>query len=90
MATITPSDLFVPEVVGPIATEILFEKNVLLTSGYVDDGFARGAYDSGGNTIRFPKFTASGALGAQTLPTDTTPVTPDEITMSYTDETVTG
>lgn len=90
MATITPGDLFVPEVVGPIATEILFEKNVLLTSGYVDDGFDRGAYDSGGSTIRFPKFTAAGTLGAQVLPTDTTAVTPDEITMSYTDETVTG
>lgn len=90
MATITPSDLFVPEVVGDIATAILYSKLSFLTSGYVQDGRASGAYDAGGNTIKFPKFTDNGTLGAQTLPTDNSAVTPDDITMSYDSEDVVG
>ena len=88
MATITPGDLFVPEVVGQIATEILYAKTPLLASGYVDDATNAGAFDAGGNTIKFPKFTADGALGVQALPDSASAVTPDEITMSYDSETV--
>ena len=89
MAILTPSDVFVPEVLGDTVIEILYAKTDFLNSGYVADGRVSGGYDQG-NTIKFPKFTADGDLGVQTLPTDASSVTADKVSMSYDSESVTG
>lgn len=86
MAIITPSDVFQPEMVGPTAVDILFNKNTLLSSGFIADARAYGAFAVSADDIKFPKFTGDGSLGAQSLPEAGTAVTPDEITMSYDSE----
>lgn len=76
-----PSDLFVPQRVGDVAIAINYAKLSLLTSGYIRDAAEVGAYESGGNTITFPKWTSDGDLGAQTM-TDGNAVTADKMTAS--------
>jgi hypothetical protein len=88
MAYTAPSDVFVPQRVGDIATEINFQKNSLLKSGFISDARDFG-YESGGNTVTFPKWTGRGS-GAQTLPTTDAAVTPGQFTMSSDTETLKG
>lgn len=86
MSTITPSDVFQPEAIGPAAIDILFVKNTLLASGFIADARAIGAFASSPDDIKFPKITSDGALGAQDLPESGSAVTPDKVTMSYDSE----
>jgi hypothetical protein len=86
MATLTPSDVFQPEFIGPTAVEILFAKNSLLSSGFIADARAYGAFAVSADDIKFPKYTGDGDLGVQALPENGSAVTPDKITMSYDSE----
>jgi hypothetical protein len=85
MAIITPSDVFQPEFIGDTAIEILFSKTDLLTSGFIADARAMGAFADSADDIKFPKYTGMGS-DAQDLPEDGSAVTPDEITMGYDSE----
>jgi hypothetical protein len=53
MAITQNGDIFVPQAIGPVATDILFEKDALLRSGYVVNA-ANSIWGMGGNTVTFP------------------------------------
>lgn len=86
MAVTTPSDVFKPEVIGDIATDILFKNTPLVNSPFVTnaEGDILGA---GGDTVTFPYFDTTTTDIVQNAVTDSrTGVTPSKLHMgSYTE-----
>lgn len=88
MAVTAITDLFVPEVIGDLATNILFKKTPLLRSGVVAN-VTNAIFSAGGNTITFPYFSTTTTSLVQTNPGATrTGVTATNVTMSSYDETL--
>lgn len=87
MAVTAISDIFVPQVVGDLATNILFKKVPILRSGVVKNA-TPDVYAEGGNTVTFPYFDTTITGLVQDNPGATrTGVTPSKISMgTYTEE----
>lgn len=87
MAVTAITDVFVPEVIGDIATNVLFYKTPILRSGVVAN-VTNAIFSVGGNTITFPYFdTATGLV--QTNPGATrTGVTPSKVSMNSYEESL--
>lgn len=87
MAITTNSDVFIPEVVADIATDILFKKAKLLNSPYVADGRPQLIMD-GGDTMTFPTWSTETDGIVQNQTSTRTGVTPSKVQMSsYTEAT---
>lgn len=87
MAITTNSDVFIPQVIADIATDILFKKAKLVNSPYVADGRPQLIQD-GGDTMTFPYWDTDvdGLVQDQVSTRDG--VTPSKIEMgSYTEAT---
>lgn len=87
MAITQLTDIFDPEVVADLTTDILFEKALLLNSPAVADG-TPAIYRDGGNTVTFPSWDTdkSGLMKDQVSTRDG--VTPSKVTMDSYDEAV--
>jgi hypothetical protein len=88
MAVTAITDLFVPQVVGDLATNILFKKVPLLRSGVVANAEKR-ILSRGGNKVTFPMWVTSLTGMVQANPGATrTGVTPAKVAMDTYEETV--
>lgn len=87
MAVTVNSDVFVPQVIADIATDILFKKAKLINSPYVQDGRPQLIQD-GGDTMTFPYWSTDIEGIVQDQVATRTGVTPSKLQMgSYTEAT---
>jgi hypothetical protein len=87
MAVTVASDVFIPEVIADITTDILFRETHLINSPYVVDGTPN-VYRDGGNTLTFPYWDTDKSAIVQDSVETRTGVTPSKITMDTYTETV--
>lgn len=86
MAVTAISDVFVPQVIGDIATNILFSRTPLLQSGVVEN-LGNTIYADGGNTITLPYFDTDLSIVQDNPGATRTGVTPSKISMgTYTED----
>lgn len=86
MAITQVSDIFDPQVVGDIVTDILFKRARLINSPAVVNATPQ-IYQDGGNTVTFPYWDTATAGIVQDQVDTRTGVTPSKITMgTYTEE----
>lgn len=91
MAYTKISDVFVPEVVGPIVKTYVYDNLALLRSGLVKDIENVVEWNRGGNTVTFPTYTGfTPGSGSENLPTDGSSVDSKNVSMSSVTEDVTG
>ncbi len=88
MAIVQNSDIFVPQVIGDVASDILWTKVPLLRSQYVKNA-AGDVWSEGGNTVTFPYFdtTLTGQVQDQ-VNNSRTGVTPTKVSVSSYTETL--
>lgn len=88
MAITQVSDVFDPQVIADITTDILFREVRLINSPFVTDGSSE-IYRDGGNTLTFPSWNTTTTGLVQDQVSTRTGVTPSKISMtSYTEEVV--
>lgn len=87
MAVTALSDVFVPEVIGQVATDILFTKVPLLRDGYISDAEG-GIYNEGGNTVTFPYFNTDIDVVQDNPGATRSGVTPTKVSMGSYEEPV--
>lgn len=88
MAVTAIGDVFVPQVVGDLAVDILFKKTPLLRTGAVRNA-TQDVYSDGGNTVTFPYFNTTTTGLVQDNPGATrTGVTPSKVSMGTYTESV--
>lgn len=82
MAVTLGTDVFVPEVIADITTDILFKDTPLVNSPYVADG-SPAIYRDGSNTLTFPYWDTDKTGIVQEQVETRTGVTPSKISMDY-------
>ena len=82
MSVTLGSDVFVPEVIADITTDILFRDTPLVNSPYVADG-SPAIYRDGSNTLTFPYWDTNKSVIMQDQVETRTGVTPSKISMDY-------
>lgn len=88
MAITGAGDVFIPQVVADIATDILFKETLFLNSPYVTDGSPM-VYRDGGNTLTFPYWTDEDPdIVQDQVVNSRSGVTPSKISMNTYTETV--
>ena len=101
MALTKPSDVFIPEIIGALANEILLSKDSLLSSGYIQDARTVAFRDGTGSKVVFPKIETNTAAvvadpqdgntvdaGSFTMGTDEEPVVDKIVAMDILDKTI--
>ena len=87
----TISDVFVPEVVGPIVKTYVYDNLALLNSGLVKDIGDVVQWNRGGNTVTFPTYTGfTPGSGSETLPVNGASVDSKNVSMDSVTENVVG
>lgn len=87
MAITGVGDVFIPEVVADITSDILMKEKKLLNSPYVVDGTTQ-MYRDGGSDITFPYFETGKGIVQDQVTNSRTGVTPSEIKMGFYKESV--
>ncbi len=82
MSVTLGSDVFVPEVIADITTDILFKDTPLVNSPYVADG-SPAIYRDGSNTLTFPYWDTNKSVIMQDQVETRTGVSPSKISMDY-------
>jgi len=87
MAVTAIADVFVPEVIGAIVTDILFERTPLLALGSVSNATEQ-VFGDGGNTVTFPYFDSARGIVQDNPGATRSGVTPSKISMGSYQETM--